>query len=131
MPSNNKDVRLDFEAMKQIDKDVSELTGDFLKKMQIKTRGARPPEPPNDAFAEESATLMKEVSSALKGKITGHDGSRSFEVIDDNNFYGMMIGRLVFETPNTYMLEFKLNEVLGGTHRAMFYKHQVKEDREC
>lgn len=44
-----------------------------------------------------------------------------------SNFYDTMVGKLVFETDRTYLLEFNFNELLGGVQRVMFFKHQVEE----
>ena len=42
------------------------------------------------------------------------------------NFYDMMVGKLVGETPKTVILEFNLNKELGGLQRVQFYKEQVR-----
>lgn len=51
--------------------------------------------------------------------------STYFEVFADDNFYDSMVGKLVHSTPKTVVLEFKLNESLGGLQRVQFFKHQV------
>lgn len=43
------------------------------------------------------------------------------------NYYDSMVGKCVFETAKTYVLEFKLNDSLGGLQRVTFFKHQVEE----
>lgn len=43
------------------------------------------------------------------------------------SFYHDMVGKLAFETDKTYLLEFRLNGRLGGTHRVMFPKYQLEE----
>lgn len=48
----------------------------------------------------------------------------------DDNFYEGMTGRLIYETEKTRVLEFKLNEKLGGTQRVQFFKEQVRFDGE-
>lgn len=48
-----------------------------------------------------------------------------FEVFADDNFYDSMVGRLVHSSPKTVVLEFKLNESLGGLQRVQFFRNQV------
>lgn len=50
---------------------------------------------------------------------------KSFQVYLEDNFYDSMVGKVVFETDKTYLIEFKLNNFLGGPHRVMFFKDQV------
>lgn len=49
-----------------------------------------------------------------------------YEVIDMRSFYHTMVGKLVHESPRTVVLEFKLNENLGGLQRVQFFKSQVE-----
>jgi hypothetical protein len=50
---------------------------------------------------------------------------KSYQVYLEDSFYDTMVGMVVFETDKTYLLEFKLNDFLGGTQRVMFFKDQV------
>lgn len=50
---------------------------------------------------------------------------KRFEVYLEDSFYNTMVGEVVFETDRTYLIEFKLNKLLGGTQRVMFFKDQV------
>ncbi|WP_156479518.1 hypothetical protein [Alkalihalobacillus trypoxylicola] len=47
-----------------------------------------------------------------------------FEVINDS-FY--MVGQLIMESPKTYLLQFNLSPKLGGLHKVMFFKEEVRE----
>lgn len=48
-----------------------------------------------------------------------------YEVVASENYYDSMVGKLVFSTPKTVVLEFKLNKPLGGLQRVQFFKEQV------
>jgi len=48
-----------------------------------------------------------------------------YEVIETESFYESMVGEKVFETDKTIVLEFNMNEKLGGKQRVQFFKEQV------
>lgn len=51
-----------------------------------------------------------------------------FLVDEPNNFYNYMVGKKVMETDKTTVLEFKLNEKLGGLQRVQFFTEQLTYD---
>lgn len=53
-----------------------------------------------------------------------------YRVDAPDNYYDEMVAYLVFESDNTMMLEFRMNEPLGGTQRVMFFKEQLVYDGE-
>lgn len=84
---------------------------------------------------EERITSFKEVKEytslldAGMGLISEKEEKETFEryeVIEEENFYHSMIGKLVYESGKTYGLEFNLNEPLGGLQRVQFFKSQLR-----
>lgn len=48
-----------------------------------------------------------------------------YRVVEESSFYHDMVGKLVYETPKTKILEFDLSSLLGGLQRVQFFNHQV------
>lgn len=48
-----------------------------------------------------------------------------YTVNDEGNFYDNMTGKLVRETPITKILEFKLEQKMGGIQRVQFWKRNL------
>jgi len=53
-----------------------------------------------------------------------------FKIMQEGNFYDDMTGKLIGETPRTYILEFNLSDELGGCQRVQFWKKHCIFDGE-